>query len=366
MIAFSPEMEAVLLKGCFDKDAKVSRRYCHVFYQRPFCHSVFSAIRKAMTNKSPEIRIAALNLVGILDYSKAGNTVKSNVCRLVARRLSKDQDPTVRTQAAHTMGILMNPSAVYALNELTTDTDAVVRAAAVDALCKLRARPGTPSLVAYLKTAQTKEDDASICRKRDAIKALGHMGDLRGVLILIRYLSDQADRYLITQSMAAEALGRIGDRRAVLPLIRALKSNDKKLVSAAAWALGQIADPRGFEPVLKVARSTGEPAIAAASALGAFRNPKAIKPIIKLLYAAEASGPNERDKALVQSLGKIRSPEVLRSLIEDLPESFRGYPADVQRFLKEETGVEYWRKGKSYRQEWWKKHRHEYMDKKPE
>ncbi len=91
------------------------------------------------------------------------------------------------------------------------------------------------------------DDSYSLARKQ-AIWALGMIGDARAVDPLISVLNDSGPE---TQTLAAEALGNIGDARAVDPLIKALTDRDRFVRGSAAKALGKIGDARAVDPLIK-------------------------------------------------------------------------------------------------------------------
>jgi HEAT repeat protein len=113
-------------------------------------------------------------------------------------------------------------------------------------------------------------DDRDARVRRDAVQALGLLGDLRAVtkirvllkdpvkdvrieaaLALIRLGEDGLYSNLLSALKhptrqivigAALTLGRLGDRRATQHLVDAFKTNDQEIGAAVAWALGQCRD----------------------------------------------------------------------------------------------------------------------------
>jgi HEAT repeat protein len=134
-----------------------------------------------------------------------------------------------------------------------------------EALVRIGA-PAVEPLISALK------DSKSWQVRRDAVEALGEIGDPRAVEPLIAALTDLDSGVL---GIAAEALGRIGDARAVGPLSAMLKDADLwEDRRAAARALGTIGDVRAVGP-LSTALKDRVPAIreAAAEALRMLGTP---------------------------------------------------------------------------------------------
>lgn len=158
--------------------------------------------------------------------------------------LSYDASPTVRAEAAISLGRVGDNRAVDPLIEALGDGNSDVRAAAAQSLGKI----GDPKAVEPLIVILRYDDTYSLSRKQ-AIWALGMIGDARAVDPLISVLNNSG--HPDTQALAAEALGKIGDPRAVNPLITALKDKDRFVRGSAAEALGEIGNPSAIAPLTK-------------------------------------------------------------------------------------------------------------------
>lgn len=241
----------------------------------------------------------------------------------------KDQRWKVREQAAKALGELRAVQAVESLMVACRDRDGAVKSAAAEALGKIGDSKAVPTLVKLFKdqskivretagTALMHIGEPSIDALLDAVKdphfvvrchavrALGGMTtdyqmgrawtkDPRVVDALIQLLKDP-DRAV--REDATIALGNIGDPRAVDGLIEAMKDGAVKRHAIAS--LGMIGDPRALPAVLDALKGRGiqqkgkptpgciiseEQLIkeAAATALGHFRQAKAIPDLIFLL-----------------------------------------------------------------------------------
>jgi HEAT repeat protein len=95
--------------------------------------------------------------------------------------------------------------------------------------------------------AALKNDDPAV--RRQAVIALGDLGDRRATGDIIRSLKDSDDDVRLE---AVVALGKIGDSRAVEPLIEKLKSYDYFYVrKKAAYTLYLFLKQEGLDPQLR-------------------------------------------------------------------------------------------------------------------
>jgi HEAT repeat protein len=125
------------------------------------------------------------------------------------------------------------------INKLN-DLDSNIRNHAVDALVDI----GEPAFEAVLRA--TRSDDEVIRRKTCDI--LGRMGNPRGVMPLVKLLTDP-DRYV--RRRAANALILVGDKRVLPNLINSLHDPEAKVRSRVAQALGKIGDHDAVEPLVR-------------------------------------------------------------------------------------------------------------------
>jgi HEAT repeat protein len=123
-------------------------------------------------------------------------------------------DPDARTWAAHYLGNLGDPAAIRPLIRLLSANDFQARAAAAQALGKLRTVEAVPVLLECIDRGP--ED--------------------------------------VMRAWAIDALGRIGSDQASPKLIQLLKSPHHGLRRTAAAALGAIGDARAIEPLRQAAK----------------------------------------------------------------------------------------------------------------
>lgn len=93
------------------------------------------------------------------------------------------------------------------------------------------------------------DETASSSSRRNAISALGRLGDERAVELLVSALQDE-DKYLRRE--AAKALGELGFPNAVEPLIESLEDPEDYVQRNSITALGMLGDQRAIEPLRKL------------------------------------------------------------------------------------------------------------------
>lgn len=207
------------------------------------------------------------------------------------------RNPTVRAQAATTLGELGAVIAIPALAAALRDQNSDVRESVVEALGKFREPNAVEAVIAGLT-------DTNSGLRRRAARVLGQQGDRRAIATLIRALSDET---WPVRAEAAKALGRIGDPLAVEPVIGYLL---KTLLAERPAGLFQS----DTEQLLAAAASdsTWPECQAAAEALGQLRDSRATQPLVGALKhrkwevrraaanAVRAIGGDEAEKVLAQ------------------------------------------------------------------
>ena len=145
----------------------------------------------------------------------------------------KDEDPDIRTQAAHGLGSMEDSGSVDRLGEALRDEAATVREQAAWALGMIEDASAVPMLSSVL-------EDPSPGVRAQAVWALGMIESDAAVPDLIRIANDAS--YEVRRQLAW-ALGMIESDAAVATLERALGDEDAKVREQAAWALGMIESP---------------------------------------------------------------------------------------------------------------------------
>ena len=151
----------------------------------------------------------------------------------------KDDDRSVRSSAASSLGYIGDERAVEPLIEALKD-DKKLRWWAASSLGKIGDERAVEPLIEALK-----DDDPSV--RRWAAWSLGEIANDRCIEPLIKVLKDDDPD---VRKWTTRALGKTNDIRAVEHLIEALKDDDEDLRKIAAKALGEIGDERAIEPLI--------------------------------------------------------------------------------------------------------------------
>lgn len=193
--------------------------------------------------------------------------------------------------------------AIDTLNDRTWKT----RRQASDVLIKL-GKPATLPLMAAIK-----QNTFTVFTLPEAIRALGGIGDVQAVDLLIEELES---RNVHAAQEAAKGLGRIGSPRAIPPLIDVFRRDwdDTETVTAwqeAAKALAAIGEPA--IPVLLTALSDEDDDVrqGVIDALGQLQDPQAVPGLINMLDDAERA---VREGA-IDALGQIGDQQAIRPLV---------------------------------------------------
>lgn len=155
----------------------------------------------------------------------------ADACMAAALAALGHPDAATRAQAAWSLGLIGNSSAIDPLIAALSDLDSSVREQAAWALGLKGDRRVIPGLLAAL------EDETALVRER-AVWALGLKGDDRTVAPLVARLADECAR---VREQAAWALGQRGDARAVEPLTAAADRDPEPAVrDMARWSLAML------------------------------------------------------------------------------------------------------------------------------
>ena len=173
-----------------------------------------------------------------------------------------------------------------------------------------------------------KSDQSGV--RREAVHALGRMGDPRAIEALTAAMTD-VNREVRVE--AALALGEIGDLRGVERLIPVLtdRAQHDRVRAAAAAALWQLGDERAVEPLGLAAREmSGYLHYYAMKALAKIGSARAITLLCEMLQAADVHQRQCAAEVLAKS--ERGEPEALGSLctaLQDPDFSVRNYAAQA-------------------------------------
>lgn len=203
----------------------------------------------------------------------------------------RDEDWAIREEAARLLGHLKDPRAVTPLVSLLRDGDRSVREAAVNALRAI----GTPAVEAL--GACLTEGELAVQEAAAAI--LASIGDER---VLSPLLSALNSRDWIVRMHAAQALGRVRNTETVEALIPLLQDKVKAVREETATALAAIGDAAIPCLVQALKHEDWLVRLHAVESLGKARSPRAVEPLLSVLF-------NDCDSAVredaVRALGDI-------------------------------------------------------------
>ena len=146
---------------------------------------------------------------------------------------------------------------------------------------KIKNLPDSDMQQYFLDNVQSKLKDTNPEVRENAVMALGRIGDVKAVDLLIEALKDENIGMRVN---VAVALGNIGDAKAVDPLIEALKDENIGMRVNVAVALGNIGDAKAVDPLIEMLNDENvNVRLNAANALGIIRDVKAVDPLIEAL-----------------------------------------------------------------------------------
>jgi len=271
----------------------------------------------------------------VLGKMKDGRAVKPLIHAL------SDGVDSVRRRAARALGMLEDVRAVEPLMMLAlSDRDYDVSSAAATALGRIKAPNITELFIEGLRNPAPERlteitrnmrdavdiepllnalDGAHYLMRKNIALALGGMEDERALPALINLLSDESDLVRANATSALENLSfpeNVDDTNITDVLINALSDSDDAVRSHIASALGKLISPRAVEPLIKVLFDKGEDnpeiKVAAAIALGQLGDKRAVEALIKALFEE----PDTRWVA-ISSLEKLRDNRAVEPLIQN-------------------------------------------------
>ena len=197
------------------------------------------ALTKALADKSPLVRRAALGAIG----RSGGKTTVPMVAPSI-----RDPDPLTRAAAAKALGRARDPAAVKHLLIAAADKDPTVRAVAIAALASV---PSRESLTVIAKAAQ---DDTRHVRFA-ALKVLSNIHNSTAYIVLLRLVGDP-DRKIKADASRALQIGRVRHTQKFKAALILVINSSKHPGSADACDLADFPDdPKVIKALRKAARS---------------------------------------------------------------------------------------------------------------
>jgi HEAT repeat protein len=148
--------------------------------------------------------IALLKNLGIGDEAGVAEKINQSIEPLI--KALKDENSTIREEAAEALGETGDKRAIEPLIHALEDDDSLVLNSAVKALGKIGDKKAVQPLIQIFESKEPWIQEK-------AAEALVKIGDKRVVEVLIKALDDPSKR-----TIAASALGQLGDESAIQPL----------------------------------------------------------------------------------------------------------------------------------------------------
>ena len=175
--------------------------------------------------------------------------------------------------------------------------------------------------------------------RNDAARILGEIGDQRAVDPLIDALEDENEIWIIRE-LAAMALGEIGDPKAIDPLIDALNDENPYVRGTAAEALGEIGDPKAIDPLIDALNDEQHfVRSGAAEALGEISDQRAVDPLIEALKDDDWDIQLWAASSLVK-LGKTDYLDLVLLALEDEKDHIRFNAAEALGWIGDPRAVD--------------------------
>lgn len=284
--------------------------------------------------------------VSDVERMKAGRDIEGLI------RALKEQDQDVRCRAAKALGETQDTGAVQPLTQALDDRLYIVREQAAEALANI----GGPALGSLI---QALKHECRGVRDR-AARALGELGDGRGVEPLVEALKDK-DGWAHFMLTVLDSLERLG-AAAMAPLVGALRDED----STVRWNAAAVLERQGWEPQNDAEKldylvatkkwtelvALGEPGLKpviqalndeshfvrceAVDALGKTGDARVAEPLIRAL--------KDRDwrvrLRVVNAIGKMQMVEPLIRALKDEDGSVRGNAARILGSIGDRRALE--------------------------
>ncbi|MFH0796385.1 MAG: HEAT repeat domain-containing protein [Candidatus Omnitrophota bacterium] len=280
---------------------------------------------------------AVPDLISVL---KGGNLVARDVAKQTLIKIGRPattylvdllKEGELKGTVPEIVGAIRDERATEALVNLLKDSDLYVRESAVLALGKIKDPKTVGPLVNILKEPKVNESISAVVR--DALTKIGSVG----IPLLVEALKDESGAVRRNVALVLEnlkwkpqggeetvtyliALGKWEEVSNLGPdafpyLVANLKIKDARIRSGAASALGKFKEPKAVTSLIeRLADEDDAVREAAAIALGAIGDPQAVGPLINILQT-----PNYRVRQMViNALGAIGDPQAVVPLLDFL------------------------------------------------
>jgi putative membrane-bound dehydrogenase-like protein len=247
------------------------------------------------------------------------------------RRAVADPEPAVRLAAVGAVRATGDEAALASMTgRFGSEDDHDVRAAMARVFGELEHEPALPALIVALQRPDTHETvrDGALA----AVEAIGGEAATRALLGLLDRPGLTADQ----QARAIGALGRFGAREAVPALLTRLGGPDAAVRAAAAEALGRIGRLEGVAPVLREHLDDPDVGVrkAAIAAEARLRDREAVADLMRL---ADADDTRYEAMMALADVSDVKALQIyLRGLADRSPE-MRQASARAMKRIREDA-----------------------------
>ncbi len=265
-------------------------------------------------------RLNTRKVIALLESpDKTKRTIAFNLIDAVASedaipyllQYTEDSDATTRLQIVRALSNFNTEPVKNALIKALTDSNKLVRQAALDGISRQKLPVTAPTLCPLLS-------DPDMTVQSKAIDALIQVRDPNTVAHLIPVLNDDSE---YVRRAAVEVLNEIADPRSIKDLLTAMRDTDWWVRVRAADALGSIGGPRVVEAVISLLSEDDEfLRRTAVEILNSVKDERAYFYLVKALDDDDWWVRERAVDALGQMGDKRALPELLKAL-EKYPES---------------------------------------------
>ncbi|HVG02457.1 MAG TPA: HEAT repeat domain-containing protein [Nitrospira sp.] len=315
-----PETLPILEDGLLDSSALVRARAGEAI-GRAGLASRSQALKRALRDEAPGVRIAAINALSdakvsaiteqLTDIARVDEGPESIFALAGLYKLGHIDmftdiinavtlpDPEVRMAAVGILGRLRRPSSISTLSQAVYDPHPAVRAFAAGALGEFGSSDGIAPL-----THSIEDENPRV--RAVAASSLGRLGAPDSRSILLPLLKDPDEHVRIS---AVEALLRLGDTSVILNAADLARHSDPSIRGGAAQALTVAKTPNAL-PILESLMKDQQPLprLMAARALGRSSLPSLVTPLKTGLQDSDAAVRIAAAGSLLQVLSRKDKP----------------------------------------------------------
>lgn len=274
---------------------------------------VIGSLHDILTKALPHVRMAVCEALGrIANPGSVPFLIKA----------LDDSYSRVTLRAANALGNIGDLRAVKPLANIVASVPSLADLYS-EPLFKLYERQGREAFLEALKgepanilNAVTKAMDRMAKKPKESVSVMRNNKDVQGLINVLEWHESMS----LDAREAVKALGEIGDPCAVEPLIRVLDFKHPHMVDSAVRALGKLRDPRAVGPLISMLKKGTQIAYTTRSeiiwALGDIGDTRAVAPLTSTLKDKDKYIRRHAATAL-GGLGDKKAISSLRSLLKD-------------------------------------------------